>query len=406
MKEMIKPKIIFFTAIIVTCLAISTGSSADSLFTTNQKESGTNHQRHEIITIQVSSHKKAENANRLKSRLISQGLNAVVDYEQVKDKGMWYRVYIGQFETRKAANTFAKDLVQQGIIAGYWVKKKTVALEADETEKIPIEPSVKADAKIETPDDKPIVASPETSSPPSQSSIAEEAGSSQLSPTKETQPPVAEALPPIAEGLTPEAEDKVIEYDEPKEAPAALEVDAEIPEQDQSRLSLGVKASVLYGHNTGEFKVTQSGNGATETWSFNGTYLFLGIVGDYRLSDTFTIESSLEKDLMQNIDNWLLSVAVKYQLQPIDWFAPYLRGGGIIGRMHWDDMPGDFDTGLGLEGGLGMHLTKSKFRLGLEASYRYLKYKYNPSAANDITFSNDHLNMSGLVLSGTLRYLF
>ena len=386
------PKILFFAAIIATCLSISTGSWADSPSTTDQKENGANHQRQEIITIQVSSHKKAENANRLKSELISRGLNAFVDYEQVKDKGMWYRVYIGQFETRKAANAFGKDLVQQGIIAGYWVKKKTVTLEATKIETKPQDKPVATTAIIETPEEKTTVAPSATISPPSQSTIAEEAESSQLSPAKEIQPP--------------EAEDKVIETDEPKETSAALEVDAEIPKQDQSRLSLGVKASVLASHKTGDFKVTKSDNGATESWSFNGTYLFLGIVGNYRLNDTFTIESSLEKDVMENIDNWLLSVAVTYQLQPINWFTPYLRGGGIIGRLHWDDMPGDFDTGIGLEGGLGMHLTKSKFRLGLEASYRYLKYNYNSPAANDITFSNDHLDMSGLVLSGTLRYLF
>ncbi len=80
MKELNMPKIIFFAAIIVTCLAISTGSSADSHSTTDQKENGANHQRREIITIQVSSHKKADDANREKSRLISRGLDAVVDY--------------------------------------------------------------------------------------------------------------------------------------------------------------------------------------------------------------------------------------------------------------------------------------------------------------------------------------
>jgi len=383
-----KPKIIIITAIIGTCLAISSVSLADSHATTEQNEKTVNLQPQEIISIQVSSFKKADHANREKIRLISRGLDAVVEYEQVKDKGMWYRVYIGQFETRQAANAFAEDLVQQGIIAGYWVKKKKATPEGATLEKRPQEESVKADAKIEAPDDETTVSQPVERPPPRQPSIA------------------AETQPPIAEDQPPEAEDKATEKEELEEAPAAIQADKDISKQDQNRLSLGVKASVLASHHTGDFKVTQSGNGASETWSFNGTYLFLGIVGDYRLSDTFTIESSLEKDLLQNIDSWLLSVAVKYQWQPISWFAPYLRGGGIIGRLQWDDMPGDFETGLGLEGGLGMHLTKSKFRLGLEASYRYMKYNYNPSAANDITYSSDHLDMSGLVVSGTLSYLF
>jgi len=392
MKEMIMPKIIFFAAIIVTCLAISTGSSADSNATTSQKENAATHQHREIITIQVSSHKKADDANREKSRLISRGLDAVVDYEQVKDKGMWYRVYIGQFETREAANRFAKDLVEKGIIAGYWVKKKKVPPDALNKEKERQGAAVATATIIQTPDEKTTVTPSETSSPPSQPTIAEEAESSQLAPAKETQPP--------------EAENKVTQRAEPIEAPAERETHTDKSKQDQSRLSLGVKASLLASHNAGEFKVTESDNGVTESWSFGDTYLFFGIVGNYRLNDTFTIESSLEKDVMKNIDNWLFSVAVKYQLQPIYWFTPYLRGGGIVGRLNWDDMPGDFDTGLGLECGLGIHHTQSRFRLGFEASYRYMKYNYNPPTADDITFTNDYLNISGLVLSGTLSYLF
>jgi len=376
--------------IIVTCFFISTGSSADSHSATHPKENGAGHKRKEIITIQVSSHKNADDANREKSRFISRGLDAVVDYEQVKDKGMWYRVYIGQFETREAAKAFAKDLVQQGIIAAYWVKKKRVALEAVKTEKKPQGDPVKAEAEIETPDDKIMVAPSEASAPPNQPTMAEEAESSQLLPAKETQPP--------------ESKKKVTEIAEPKETHAVGENQADRSKQDPFRLSLGVKASVLASHKTGDFKVTNSNSG--DSWTFGDTYLFWGIVGSYRLSDTFTIESSLEKDLLENIDNWLLVVAVTYQLQPVKWFTPYLRGGGIIGRLHWDEMPGDFDTGLGLEGGLGMQLTKSKLRLGLEASYRYMKYNYNPPGADDITFADDYLNMSGLVLSGTLSYLF
>ena len=74
--------------------------------------------------------------------------------------------------------------------------------------------------------------------------------------------------------------------------------------------------------------------------------------------------------------------------------------------MNWGELPGDFDTGFGLDGGIGLQRTWSKLRLGLEASYRYLKYNYNPPADDDVTFNDDQLNMSGLALSGTLSYLF
>jgi len=383
-------KILFFSAIIVTCLSISTGSLADSHATTSQTENATNHQRREIITIQVSSLKKADDANREKSRLISRGLDAFVDYEKVKDKGMWYRVYVGQFETRKAANAFAEDLVQQGIIEWYWVKKKTITLDATKSETEAQDKPVIATATVEKPKNKITVASSETSSQTSPSTIAEETEPSQLSPAKKTQPP--------------ESKKKVTKIAEPKETHAVGENQADRAKQDPFRLSLGVKTSVLASHKTGDFKVTNSNSG--DSWSFGDTFLFFGIVGNYRLNELFTIESSLDKDFMQNIENWLLTVAVKYQLQPFKWVTPYLRGGGIIGSLQWDDMPGDFDTGMGLEGGLGMHHTKSRFRWGLEASYRYMKYNYNPPGTDDITFTEDHLNMSGLVLSGYLSYLF
>ncbi len=56
----------------------------------------------QVITIQVSSFRKAEDAERDLARFKSHGMDAFVSYEPVKDKGMWYRDSI--FGVRRTRN--------------------------------------------------------------------------------------------------------------------------------------------------------------------------------------------------------------------------------------------------------------------------------------------------------------
>ena len=78
----------------------------------------------------------------------------------------------------------------------------------------------------------------------------------------------------------------------------------------------------------------------------------------------------------------------------------------MIGDLKLDDAPGNFDTGLGLEGGIGMYFIKSKVQLGIETSYRRMKYNYNKPSSNEVSATDDHIDMSGVIFSGTLSYLF
>ena len=71
------------------------------------------------MTIQVASLKNAAAAEKELKRLISRDLDAFIQYEQVRDKGMFYRICVGRFDHRDDAIKFAQRLKDQGMISGF-----------------------------------------------------------------------------------------------------------------------------------------------------------------------------------------------------------------------------------------------------------------------------------------------
>ncbi|MEJ2155691.1 MAG: SPOR domain-containing protein [Desulfobacteraceae bacterium] len=74
------------------------------------------------VTIQVSSFKKQDEAEKEIVRLKSHGVDAKTRYESVPGKGMWYRVYVGRFQKKSEARTYAESLKAKGIITWSWIK--------------------------------------------------------------------------------------------------------------------------------------------------------------------------------------------------------------------------------------------------------------------------------------------
>jgi hypothetical protein len=74
------------------------------------------------VTIQVSAFKKGFEAERDVARLKSHGLDAKIKQESVPGKGVWYRVYVGRFNSRSEARAVADGLKAQGIISWAWIK--------------------------------------------------------------------------------------------------------------------------------------------------------------------------------------------------------------------------------------------------------------------------------------------
>ncbi len=172
----------------------------------------------------------------------------------------------------------------------------------------------------------------------------------------------------------------------------------------ESNFSMGLKLSILIASRADDFKVTIYSDNHSE--GFGDTYAYAGLVANYRIDDRFTIESSIEKDAVPEMDIWQFSIGPKYQFRQIGLITPFIKGGLVIGHFEADDVPGNFDPGLGLDGGVGIYLIKSKVQLGIETSYRWIKYNYNEPSGNDVSATENYLDMSGLIFSGTLSYLF
>ena len=329
-------------------------------------------------TIQVGSHKKAEDAEKELNRLKVNGLDAFVNYEAVKDKGMWHRVCVGRFASYKAAVSFAEGLVDKGIVAGFWVRTKNFHLDI------------------------------------------EQQGVATQSPEEKDTPALAAPMPPAtpeADGGNLKSDDAITrETDIPDvvNEPAAEMVEKESPPADVSipqknaqkkqRYSIGLKSSIRLATNASDFVISSSGN--LETWTFGNSWLLAGIVAGHQLTEKWVLEASFEKDLMPELDLWDLSIGAKYQFEPIDLLVPFVRAGIVIGQFEWDEAPGNFDKSIGLDGGIGFSVTKSNLQFGIESSYRLMKYKYNPPPGNEYDASDDFIDVSGFALSATLSYLF
>jgi len=175
----------------------------------------------------------------------------------------------------------------------------------------------------------------------------------------------------------------------------------------EGNLSLGLKASILYANKADEFKVTQySSTTEGEAFTFVNGYGFVGLVGDLNVYEGWSVEASLEKDVMLDIDMWQFNIGPRYEFRQIGFISPFARAGIVFGRLKWEDDLGSFDTGLGFDAGLGAAFTKSNFRFGLEMSLQRLRFNYNKPADDDIVSTQDYLDMSGIVFSGTITYLF
>ena len=305
---------------------------------------------------------------------------------------MWYRVYVGQFESRKAATTFAKSLVDKGIISGFWVKKAKVPVHEPKSLKArqpeiqePTSETKKLKEKIETVLIKP-------TPPPSPIDVPEK-----LAPIEIPKPKVTEKI---------KTEEAIIESIVQEEETPTVSIGAVEKEQEKSRLSIGLKSSLSLTKKGEDFKITRISGGDIDSWVFENTKKYGGLVVNFLLNDRFAIETSIERAFFTDLDLWQFSVGPKFQFRQIGSLTPFIRGGLVIGDLKWNDAPGDFDTGIGGEGGGGIYLIKSKFHIGFEMSYRQIKYSYNIPSGNEFAASNDHLDLSGFTWSGTLSYLF
>jgi len=407
--------------IFIFFLIFSANGFSDNINSTTIKKGTISNSDRQTITIQVISYKKATDADRELKRLESLGLDAIVSYELIKDKGMFYRVYVGQFENRKTALSFANGLVEKGIISGFWVKKTKAFVETVQ------DPEAKQDKTpkktIETQQRKEIIETvPKKASPP-QSPIEalEMVVPLEIPIHKETdKSETTEALPKaiVQEEVAPpeiqkpkttdkiETEEALHEVIVRKKVGSAISASTIEKNQEKNRLSIGIKSRLSSNKKADDFVIKKTSGNHINTWLFEDTHKYGGLVVNFQLNDRFAIESCIERGLFTELELWQLSLGPIFQFPQIGLLTPFIRGGLVVGDLKWDDAPGDFDTGMGWEGGIGIYLIKSKIKIGIETTYQQMKYTYNKPSGQEIAVTDDLIDMSGYALLGTLSYLF
>jgi len=82
--------------------------------------------------LKVSSLKEKANAEDVVKTLLDAGFHAFYNYENIKGKGEWYRVYLDEYQSKEDAERDAKKLMGLGIISGYEIKRTTGKIQRSE----------------------------------------------------------------------------------------------------------------------------------------------------------------------------------------------------------------------------------------------------------------------------------
>jgi len=175
---------------------------------------------------------------------------------------------------------------------------------------------------------------------------------------------------------------------------------------ESGKFSLGIKSSYFISSNTDNFKIEDTSGGDQHTWSFKNPKVYNSLISSYRFNPAISIEAAIERAFFTKLDIWHLNMGPKFEFRKIGRLTPYAKGSLVIGHLEWDEVPGDFDTTWGWEGGFGVFFTKSNMQFGLETSYRSIKYNYNRPSDDGVTATDSQLDFSGFSMSGTLIYWF
>jgi len=411
--------------LIITFLAccINAWSTGDE--SSRDKESSRNQNPLKIITIQVIALKDEAKAAHALNRLKSHDLGAFMRHEAVGDKGQWYRIYVGQFTSRKEATQFAQKIKDQGIISDFWVKTITIFTEPDSTPlmagKLTEKPELQVDVEAVKPKITPVPIEILAPTPPPEKiplltqipSESEKTATPMIRQETPSEMPEDKLPEPAQEPATVEteatkdAEPPEAISDEEKVGPLqSIAVQGSEKRSGDGRFSLGIRSSYFFASKAEDFIIERSSTNNNDAWTFQNDKLYAALVSSYRLNPSFSIDLAFEKTVLTKLNNWHIGVGPKIELKKIKVLKPYVRGALVIGHLDWDDAPGDFEPGLGFEGGLGLSLIRSNIQFGIEAAYRVIKYDYNTPSDTDVTATDDALDLSGYALSATLGYQF
>lgn len=375
--------------IFVSQFYMVTDATADTNSLTGSANTVINNTNETVITIQVSSFRRMKGAAQAVSTLKRHGVEAFSRYEAVSGKGMWHRVYIGRFGTRQDAKKMASKLKAQGIISTYWIKAlerpKTLVGDSMQVPSHTVEvkqhlPSGKKVPKIhESKSDESYVGQPDKTTHQATQSIARGESTTSIE--------------------APEIESKnLLEFPQQTSTP--------VREVEKSWFSIAIKTGPVFSPHADNFLITKSTDGVQYTWQFSKRKIEADLVPSFRLTESFFVEGRLQRTFATELDLWYLTIGPKMKLASSKSFSPYLRGGVTWGDLSWDEIPGDFDNSFGWELGLGLDIIRTRYKVGIEAWHRSIQFDYNAPLHVGVTSSQNSIDLSGYVLTGSLIFFF
>ena len=349
-----------------------------------------------FYTVHVSSCQLPENAEQEVANLKGRGFEAFSRQETVPGKGMWYRVYVGRFNTAQEAAQFGNRLKAQGVATYTEVRPITgygMAAMPKASTKTSTSPG-RFDSLLQTTP----AASPQT--PPPAETVATSPPPSEPEPIM---PEAAVESPQPAEPIEPEPAVQTEEVGSSGEVTPYWETGKSNSHKGPFTLTTKMGAD-FWGEAEGFRVTTNSGGNKREFWIDDTRAFHFAVVPSYRVYDFLSVDGGLELMKAGNLSAWYLTLGTRATYEFEQNFAPYFRAGLVYGSMNWDGLPGDFENSLGWEAGLGLDYLYEQMRFGVELQYRNILFDYNEPEGAKASASG--LDLSGFSMSGSFGYNF
>lgn len=349
-----------------------------------------------ITSIQISSFQKSDQAQAEAQRLKSLGVDAFIRHERVRGKGMWYRVYAGKFDSRRQALDYEQKLKRKGIIHWSWIKRLPLASES--------EPAAAQPARKKPSAAKPAARAnrtPKQAPTRKQAAVAPEP-TRKSKPARKTSVQPAERKPPPSQAArTTRKKTK-----RPATKKTASKSKPKGGSIQPGRLSIGIRSGVLLANGASDFIITETAGVDTNRYEFETTKPLSGLSVSVRFNDRWSADAIIEQVVLTNLDMQYMSLGPKMCIIDSGAIKTYVRAAGVFGNLAWDEAPGEFDSAMGMEAGIGVDLVGTRFNGGLEACYRSIAFDYTEPSNGSATATDSQIDFSGFVLSGCVRIHF
>ena len=400
-----------------------------------------------FYSIHISSHRQQAKADAEVKKLATQGLDVFVRHQEVKGKGMWYRVYVGKFGTKQEAAADMNRLRKMNV-SKYFAIRELLA-DKPKAGKVTAKPvdyylfvgfyndldQARKEANRLTNE----LTSKDYSAFITRQTVADGtnyrvyigtfAGKQQAEklgaewkkgkllssfyiPVPKTQDMIKGRMPDAAPAAAAVAAPATaaVAVEEKKKAPVKVQKKEPVAEKrmpaaavdDFSRFALMFKGGAFSPQKTDDFSVTI---GPTTYRVSDDPAPQVGVEAIFRFNKTIGLYGTGDTVFIDGVDWYNVAAGPIVTFQSKDSVMAYLKGGAVYGDFSWD-APGKFDSSVGWEGAAGFNFLRSSFKIGVDLAYRSMSFDYKPPGGAVVTPSDNALDLSGFSVMATFSYWF